>query len=405
MARLISYPEQRALEDAAYAHGLVPTRIFTILLPVWRVEIQATVTESKDYQVIDRFVERAIVEGGLDTVPAIAEFLALDETIVDRALRFLTAINHVSVTDGRFALTPLGVRSVRDQKSHRRTQHDRRKLYFDAFGSRPLPRPYYDSRAVTFIERHDAHPALAAVDGRGFMLGNLAAFRREALAELARIPDRDAFNLPDRVENPESLGEECVYLPLYVVRAVRSGYPPRYLAYGQAADESDPHLTSICEHTREIVSVCEHELASDELAERERITKWLARRNLGRSRPTRTAEGTWRVTLPASAFGGNAALGLSQLGSYVVLGNLFFHAWCADESARRRALVERVNAYLGARSNVVEDTLMKRVEQMSRQLELGTVDLRTLRRWAAEAGRSQLAWQLATFDRPQSDNP
>lgn len=398
MARLISYPEQRALEDAAYAHGLVPTRIFTLLLPVWRVEIQATVTESKDYQVIDRFVERAILDGGLDTVPALAAFLALDEVIVDRALRFLVAIEHVHVAEGRFALTPLGVRSVREGRSHRRIQHDRRKLYFDAFGSRPLPRPYYDSRAANFIERHDARRALEAADGRGIMLANLAAFRRAALTELARTPDRDAFNLPDRVENPHSLGEECVYLPLYVVRAVQSGHPPRYLAYSQVADESDLHLTAICEHTREIVSACEHEWSPDEAAERDRITKWLARRDLGRSRPTRTAARTWQVTLPASAFGGDRALGLSQLGSYVVLGNLFFHAWCLDEPTRRSALVERVNAYFGARSNVVEDALVKWVEQMSRQLELGTVDLSTLRRWAADAGRTQLARQLATFD-------
>lgn len=397
MARLISYPEQRALEDAAYTHGLAPTRIFTILLPIWRVEIQATVTEAEDYAVIDRYLERAIVEGGLDTVPDLAGFLALDEVIVDRTLRFLVAIEHVHGINGRFALTPLGIQSVRDKKSHRRIQHDRRKLYFDAFGSRPLPRSYYDSRAVTFIERQQAGKALEAVDGRGFMLANTPAFRREALTELARVPDRHAFNLPDRIDDPQSLGEEYVYLPLYLVRAARSGHPPRYLAYSQVGAEADPHLTSLCEHTREIVSACEHESGSDETGERDRITQWLARRDLGRNRPTRTAEGTWRVTLPASAFGSDGALGLSQLGSYVVLGNLFFHAWCADEPARRRALVERVNAYLGARSNFVEDVVTKRVEQMSHQLELGSVDLGTLRRWAVEAGRPQLATQLDLF--------
>jgi hypothetical protein len=391
VGKLISYPEQRALEDAAYAHDLVPTRIFTVLLPVWRVEIQATVIDAEDYAVIDRYLARAIAEGGLDTIPDLARFLALDEVIVDRALRFLIAIEHVHITNGRFALTSLGVNSVRDQKSYRRAQHDRRKLYFDAFGSRPLTRPYYDSRVVTFIERHEASTALDAVGGRGFMLANTPAFRREALAELALTPERDAFNLPVRIDNPRSVAEEYVYLPLYLVRAAQN----QYLTYSQISDESDPHLTSICERTEEIVSACEHDSIPDEQGERNRITEWLARRNLGRHRPTRTADGTWRVDLPAAAFGRDGVLGLSQLGSYIVLGNFFFHAWCADEPARRRALVERVNAYLGARSNLAEGGLMKRVTQMARQLELGTVDVSTLRRWATASGRSQLAAQLA----------
>lgn len=396
MARLISYPEQRALEDAAYGHGLIPTKIFTVLLPIWRVEIQATVTEAEDYAVIDRFLERAIHEGGLSTVRELAGFLALDEVIVDRALRFLIAIEHVQATGGRFALTPLGVKSVRDNKSYRRIQHDRRRLYFDAFGSRPLPRRYYDSRAVTFIERHEVGRAVDAVDGQGFMLANAPAFRREALAELARIPDRDDFNLPERIDDPQCLGEEYVYLPLYLVRAVQPGCQPRYLAYSQVRDEADPHLTSICEQTSEIVSACEHESSPNESSERDRIAQWLLKRNLGRSRPTRNAEGTWQVTLPASAFGRDRALGLSQLGSYVMLGSVFFHAWCVDEPTRRHALVKRVDEYSRRQPCVSEDTL-KKVERISRQLQLGTVDLPTLRRWAEEAGRSQLAVKLDSF--------
>lgn len=399
MGRLISYPEQRALEDAAYAHGLVPTRIFTVLLPIWRVEIQATVTDAEDYAVVDRYLERAIAEGELDTVSDLARFLALDEVIVDRTLRFLVAIEHVHGTDGRFALTRLGVQSVNDQKSYRLTRHDRRKLYFDAFGSRPLTRPYYDSRVVTFIERHEASTALGAIGGRGFMLANTPAFRREALVELAHATERDAFNLPEQIHNPQSVTEEYVYLPLYLVRAAHVRQPSRYLAYSQVSDEADPYLTSVCENTEEIVSACEHDSTINEPGELNRITEWLTKRNLGRHRPTRTADGTWRVTLPATAFGRDGVLGLSQLGSYIVLGNFFFHAWCADEPARQRSLIERANAYLGARSNIVEDALMKRVEQMSRQLELGTVDLSTLRRWAVAAGSSQLAAQLASFDR------
>src|SRR4051812_19990309 len=98
--RLIRYPEERALEDAVYRVGVRPTRIFALLLPVLCVEIEATVTDGEPYELIDRYLGRAIAEGGLHTTVELADFLALDEVLVDRALRFLTAIGHVTITEG-----------------------------------------------------------------------------------------------------------------------------------------------------------------------------------------------------------------------------------------------------------------------------------------------------------------
>jgi hypothetical protein len=97
------------------------------------------------------------------------------------------------------------------------------------------------------------------------------------------------------------------------------------------------------------------------------------------------------------AFGRDGGLGLSQLGSYVVLGNVFFVAWCTDQQARRRAMVERINAYLGARPYVDETQLAKRIDRMSHQLDLGPVDVATVRQWATEFGRQGLAEQLAAI--------
>lgn len=391
-ARLIPYPEVRALEDAAYGNGLVPTRIFALLLPIWSVEVRATVTEAEDYELIDRYLEKAIAEAGLHTVADLAGFFALDPVVVDRALRFLTAIEHVSVSGDRYSLTELGLRSVRDQKSYRVTVHDRRKLYFDGYGSRPLTRPYYDSGAVTFLEPAE----LSTVDSRsGSMFTTLAnlsgGFRREALAEVAGRPDRDAFNLPTRIDNPESVGETVVYLPIYLVRGLEPGGRPRYLAYSQVGDQADQYLTGICEQTPEIVGVCENDAGAGNGTGRERIAEWLRKRNLGGQGPELVAGGLWRVTFPAAAFDGS--LGLSQVGSYVVLGNTFFHVWCTDRRIRQAALVERLNAYLGARSHVDEDLVRQRLVRLTDQLRLDA-DLPAVRRWAVTFGKTTLAEQL-----------
>lgn len=397
MGSLISYPEQRALEDVAYSLGLQPTRILTVLLPIWRVEVRATVTEGEDYELIDRYIERAIAETGIDTVAGLSWFLALDEVIVHRTMSFLATIEHVRYSDGRFTLTELGIRSVRDRKSYRTTRNDRRHLYFDAFGSRPLTRPYYDARAVTFIERDELSTVLAEHKERVFALANTPAFRPNALADLVNAPDRDSFNLPERIDIVESTPAEYVYLPLYVVRAVRAGHPPRHVAYSQVSRESDPYLTSMCEQTPEIVSACTYEWAPDQENERTRITTWLRKQGLAAGSPVRTAEGGWRVTLPAAAFGRGGGLNLSLLGTYVMLGNVFFLAWCADESARKRAMAERVKAYLNARPYSDRDRLIALIDRISRQLDLGTVTIGTLRRWANEFGHSDLAGHLATL--------
>lgn len=394
-ARLIPYPELRALEDAAQGNGLVPTRIFALLLPIWCVEVRATVTEAEDYELIDRYLEKAIAEAGLHTVAELAEFFALDRVVVDRALRFLTAIGHVAVDRDRFTLTELGKRSVRDQKSYRVTVQDRRKLYFDGYGSRPLTRPYYDSGAVTFLEPAE----LSTVDGRNgpafTTLANMSGgFRRDALTEVASRPDRDAFNLPARIDSPEALGETVVYLPIYLVRGLQPGGRPRYLAYSQVGDQADPYLSGLCEQTPEIVGVCENDAGAANGTGRERITEWLRKRNLDGQGPELVAGGLWRVTFPASAFAG--ALKLSQVGSYLLLGNTFFHVWCTDRRTRQAALVERLNAYLGSGPHVDEDLVRQRLARLASQMELDA-DLATVRHWAVAFGKTTLAEQLDSF--------
>jgi hypothetical protein len=392
--RLIPYPEERALEDAAYARGTVPTRIFSLLLPVWCVEIQATVTDGEDYELIDRYLERGIAEAGLATAAELAAFFALDEVLVARALRFLTAIGHLTEgPGGRITLTELGHRSVRDQVRYVVTRQDRRKLYFDAFGSRPLTRPYYDSRTVTFLPADAIGPATT---GWFRMLHSTRGFRHEALAELARNPERDHFNLPERIDSPQVLdAPEQVYLPLYVVRAVQRDGRASYLAYTQTGAEADADIGALCETTAEIAGLLEtEERLARSGGEDDRVSEWLRKRDLDGRRPVRLADGTLRVTFPAAAFGADKALSLSKLGSYVVLGTGFFHVWCADEGVRRRALLARIDAYLAARVRAERADIEERIAQIARQLELGPIDVPQLRRMAAQAGNRGLAGEL-----------
>jgi hypothetical protein len=399
--KLIRYPEERALEDAAYARGVTPTRIFALLLPIWCVEIEATVTDAEPYELIDRYLERAIAEAGLSTAAGLAGFLALDEVLVDRALRFLSAIGHVTIAGKQVALTGLGQRSVQDKVRYVITRKDRRKLYFDAFGSRPLTRAYYDGGTVTLLSGTALAEAMSRTEGPQFLqLTSFHGFRPEALTEVAGRADREEYNLPEGINEPRQLGAgECVYLPAYVIRGIERsarGARVRYLAYTQTGEEPDPHIGDLCEQTDDIMSLLEtEERFGQRNLDEKRIGAWLAKRNLDHYRPTQTSEGMWRVTLPGSVFDGTGTLSLSKIGSFVLLGNDFFHLWCSDARARQRALLERADAYLGARSRVDPVIAGERIALIARQLNLGTTGLPDLRTMAAKAGKRGLAAQLA----------
>ncbi|GAA4531049.1 hypothetical protein [Amycolatopsis samaneae] len=388
------YPKERILEDAAFSRELAPTRLLALLLPVWQVEVRATVTDGRPYELIERYIERGIAEGALGTKEELAAFLALDEPIVDRALRFLHAVGHVVEREGRLTLTELGRRSQRDDRYYFVKREDRRKLYFDAFASRPLTRSYYDAGAVTLPPADEVMSLVADSGQPPFqMLCNPGGFRREALRELANHTDRERYNLPVRIEQPESLQEDLVYLPLYVVRAVDRRGAVRYLAYSQAGAEADPEFTELCEKTpgiREVLDIAD--LAVDPERQESQVTEWCRRRGFEQVEPVRLDEGGWQVTLPAEAFGPKR-IPHYRIGSFAVLSTCLLRIRCEDKELRERALLERVGSYVTRRSGVTAADLDGRVDRVARQLEL-TADVPEVRRMAADAGETKLAGRL-----------
>ncbi|XVV00632.1 hypothetical protein ACQPW3_24745 [Actinosynnema sp. CA-248983] len=387
-SKLFPYPEQRALEDAAFEREVVPTRIHSLLLPVWKVTVQATVVVAEDYDLIDRYLSRGIAEAGLSTTAELAGFFALEPALVDRALRALEAVGHLRITEGRWWLTDIGLRSVREGKRYEVVNEDRRELYFDGFGSRPLPKFCYDPSKVTLLPPDDLPT------GGGFhSLFTRWSFDPAALPALSAHPDRARLNLPERVDDPRPLGPpELGYLPLIVVRGVARSGRHRYLAYSQASGEADPDLGALVESTPDIARSLEHEQrAADPKHEEQRAREWIDRNGLADHRVVRLPNGLLRVVLPAAGFGPDGPLPLSQLGSFVVRGNGFFQPWCEDARVRQRALLSRTRSLLAARSRT---DVWPRIERVARQLDITGFDRATLRDLAVRWGEEALVAQL-----------
>ncbi|TQJ87863.1 hypothetical protein FBY22_6712 [Streptomyces sp. SLBN-31] len=404
---LMPFRPERVLEDAAVERGLRPTRLHALLLPVWRVEIRATVTEGEDFHLIDRFLERGLAHGGLETVAELAEFFALDEPLVVQAVRFLSRTGHIEERAGRLALTPLGLRSVQDDRRYTITREDRRKLCFEALACTPLARSHYDERTVTMLSGDALQKAL---DSRRYprftCVHPTAGFDDRALTQLTRGTDgkeRDRLNLPAALDDVQSLGaEELVFLPVHVVRGVRANGRPGLLVYGQTGVEPDPDLTAVCERAEHVFAVIENEEREAERREagRRAAEDWLEKQGLGAHRPSRGPDGTYSVELPASAFGDDGVR-LTKVGSYTVYGSSFFHVWCPSENLRKRALLERLDLRLAAARRIDRAAAETVVARLARQLHLEVPDLWQLRKGAEKTGREALAAQLERLTRPE----
>ncbi|MFI1204018.1 hypothetical protein ACH4VR_32065 [Streptomyces sp. NPDC020883] len=398
--RLMSFPEDRVLEDAAFGQGIVPTRLYALLLPVWQVEIRADVTEGEDFFLIDRFLGRGLRHGGLHTVDELATFFALDRNLVAQAVRFLTAIGHVREAGGRLTLTSLGQRSVDDDIRYVVTRQDRRKLYFEALSCTPLSRAHYDEEVVTLLSgdklsqatRNDHYPRFTP-------LHVTSGFDRTALERLKNRKDRVRFNLPVALDALESLDEQLVFLPVYLVRG-RKGL----LVYGQAGagNAHDPELSELCARTPELTHALDNEEKEDEADERvqQAARNFLREHEFTSIAPEQDDDGTWSVSLPATAFGDNG-LPVTRIGSYRMVGSRFFRVWCPAETPRKRALLDRLDQRLGSRRHVTRQEAEELIARLARQLDLNVPDVSRLRGGAKKTGLSGLETQLARLEKEE----
>lgn len=231
----------------------------------------------------------------------------------------------------------------------------------------------------------------------------MTSFDPHALTRLATCVERDRFNLPERIDDPRAVSvPRTVFLPLYVVRGVRSDGRACCLSSSQASDTADDDLAPFVEASP-LPGLLDGELEDGRTGPDEtRARAWLGGRGLTSVRPHQTGHGTLQVSLPPEAFDGDGRVPLAKVGSYVLLGSGFLRIWCASEDVRHRALLERIGASLAYRAQPVAADVQAQVGRFARQLDLGTIDLATLSQMATDADHRSLAAQLARLARNDS---
>ncbi|WP_430790088.1 hypothetical protein [Actinoplanes sp. G11-F43] len=212
-----------------------PVRFVPLLLPMWAVEVRATVREAHAYDVLDRYLTRALAEAGLSGIAELAGFLGVEPVLVERTARFLEGIGHVRRRAGRLELTVLGRRSVTDGRRYLLSAERRMTLRFD--GCRGEPVPFAHATHAVWL----AEPVLTLPDGTVFApVGTPAELPGDAVARLLARADLADFTGPAVPVDVAASTPRAVWLPVYLVEC-----EDEPLVFGWAVDGPDPYLLRV----------------------------------------------------------------------------------------------------------------------------------------------------------------
>ncbi|NAS20431.1 hypothetical protein GT755_01880 [Herbidospora sp. NEAU-GS84] len=380
------YSTSRALEHAAALDDVTPLRIHPIGFPLFIAQLTATIEEHAPFDLLDRYVGLAIGDGGFRSVSGIADFLGVSEPMIDRVLRFLGGIGHLTGADGALALTERGMRSARDDQRYT-AKAEKLRLYFDGVRCGPLTSAHY-ARGVRVMDQAHANQQ------RIFkLLSHSCDFRNDAVHDLARRPDRGSYDLPDELTDVAVHAVGLAFLPCYLIRARTSG-GFRTLVYSAVASQRDEHVEAMVGEWPTTGRLLE---LGDSESPRDMFGDWLREQQIS----PRSIE--WldalqaRLSLPASRLPSdppaNRARGmfsLTQVGSYIAPRGHVLQLWCSDPQVRRRAALARALAYASASRRATAD-VVGFLERVSRQLDLvPAVALDELGTYARATGHGSL---------------
>lgn len=390
------YSPQRALGTVQIISGLTPVQLFSVLFPLWEVEVVGTQRRSRPYEMLELFLERGIAEGELRSTAELSTFFGLEPSTVDKALLFLRQMGHVQGRDGALVLTKLGQDSLADGVSYQ-DMETRRKLYFEAFRSQPLPQEHYRLRVLSEAE------ALTHPDRHVFRLYSFQSWRSDALSELARRPDRARWNLPDEVREPKERAVARAYLPMYIIeareRATSDHFSSRYVVLTRLRGLRDAFFEEVVNSESDLLDPLYAQAEPDVhvLMEKELASRSVASRHV---RLAQLAPDAWRATVALEVFlSGQARLTLADVGTYLLVRGYCLQIWCDDPALRREAALDQALAIIALwRRPATQRSVGQLLKTVAGRLQTRELDLADLREQTSAQGATDVLVMLEELE-------
>jgi hypothetical protein len=267
-------PMREVIRRVGALPGVRPVRFVPLLLPMWAVDVVATVREAQSYDVFDRYLTRALAEAGLSGVGELAAFFGVEPVLVERTARFLESLGHLRRSPAGLILTDLGRRSIADGRRYRLSAGRRLTLRFDGGAGEPVPYAHAthavwlpgpaltlpDGTVFTPLDPPGRTPGGPPVAGPGGPLAGSGSSRPLAGSGSSRPPadtgsggpppdavdrllardDVADFTGPAVPVEVEVAGVRPVWLPVYLVAC-----EDEPLVFGWAVDGPDPYLLQV----------------------------------------------------------------------------------------------------------------------------------------------------------------
>ena len=390
------YSPYKALDDVLDL-GAIPRRLFRVLYPVWRVQVEGRQRIATDFEELEWFIERGLHEVGLDSVEDLARFLGLEARFVRKLVDFLKGIGHIRGDEDHLALTELGLTSVQTRIRYQDLETSA-VLYFDGLGSRPLTREHYAVPVYADPPKGTRFRAFYTFYHR---------WDERALKQLMARPDRHHYNLPDEITEITPLDREPAYLPAYIVERW-SGKPvnlPLFLVFSRVRSRRDAVLEeAVNVETLALVPLREANRHDLERA----VENALSRRGLDRDDWYLRSDGPWgpQVTVDARVFKQSRRrtrgddedswdLTVRDVGRYFLAYDWCVWLACDDAEVRQQAAVERLLEWLQhVTATPTAEDLRQRLAVMHERLRIQPISTDTLMDAAEQRGLARALERL-----------
>lgn len=394
--KYLLYSHYKAL-DHVQELGFIPVRLFRVLYPLWRVRVEGRQRVTAEFDEMEWYIERGLIEAKFCTVSELASFFGLELAFVQRMVKSLREIGHVTGDDSHLALTDLGMDSVRD-----RVRYDDQKngveLYFDALGNQPLSLEHYKIPILEALPEKTPYQAFFHFDH---------SWNDTVLRKMLSDPENKQLNLPDEITTSQLLSHEPVYMPAYFIEARENkpASPLRLLVFSQVRGLHDTVLEAAV--NRDPVVYRALKAKTDSLSES--VRRYFEQSGLKKDAWYLNENGAFgaqvmvdgQVFLPGSDLDEveSGRLTMRSVGRYALIYDWCIWVMCDDIKVRRQAGAEQLLEWLqGAGTKPSEQEISRKFASLCQRLSIPLLTIDAVLSLARQRSLSRAAERLEQME-------
>jgi hypothetical protein len=352
----INYPATSSRKSLLYSYhkaldqvqelGFVPLRLFRVLYPVWRVQVDGRQRIATDFDELEWYMARGLEEADFHSVSELASFFGVEIDFVQHLINFLRGIGHVVGDDDHLSLTDLGKASIRDRVRYE-DQRTSTELYFDALGNIPLTPEHYKIPLIEALPEKTHYQAFYHFDH---------IWNPNTLDPLVKTPDKKRFNLPDEITDTQVIDRKPAYLPAYLIEAQeksKSHSSPKLLVFSQVRGLHDTVLEDAVNQNLIVYRALKTRTDSRSGA----VSRYFEKIGLKKDSWFLNENGPWgaQVELDMQVFlpepekldeEENIGLAVRSVGRYILIYDWCIWVVCDDVNIRKQAAMEQLAEWL-----------------------------------------------------------